>query len=429
MTATIMPSVAADIGGYAWFGWAVAIYLVGAIAAGATAGRLSLAVGLRRAMAVGGLVYAAGCAASALAPHIGLFLAGRLLQGVGGGWVVGLSYVAVTRLFEQRLWSLVLSAVAGVWGAATLISPLIGGLFAQAGFWQGAFWLFAAQGLGFVAAALALVRPGAEPGEAAPVRAVLGSLGALSAAIFAIAGAGLASGVATSAALAAAGVVLLGLFLKLNAGAAAPLLPRSAGDPRTGSGAGLAAIFALTAATASFTVYGPALMQALFGASPVLAGYVLGCEALAWTAAALIVAGRAGDGGWIRLGAAMITLAVVALAVVMPRGPLPLIGACAAVQGTGFGLAWAFASGRIVANAPPEEQALASSAVPTTQMIGTAAGAAAAGVIANLLGFGQGVTHPRALEAALWLFAAFAPLAMLGLLAAWRLGAERFRPA
>ena len=29
MTATIMPSVARDIGGYAWFGWAVAATLAG----------------------------------------------------------------------------------------------------------------------------------------------------------------------------------------------------------------------------------------------------------------------------------------------------------------------------------------------------------------------------------------------------------------
>jgi len=33
VTSTIMPSVARDLGGYAWFGWAVAIYLLGSILA------------------------------------------------------------------------------------------------------------------------------------------------------------------------------------------------------------------------------------------------------------------------------------------------------------------------------------------------------------------------------------------------------------
>ncbi len=162
MTATIMPSVAADIRGYAWFGWVVAIYLIGSILAGASSGRLAQRFGLKRSLALGGITYAVGCAAGAIAPTIGFFIAGRLLQGIGGGWVVGLCFVAVTRLFPQSLWSRVLSALAGVWGVASLISPLVGGLFAQVGFWRGAFWLFAAQGVLFVAAAAILV-PAARP--------------------------------------------------------------------------------------------------------------------------------------------------------------------------------------------------------------------------------------------------------------------------
>src|ERR1700761_8715370 len=158
MTATIMPSVARDIGGYAWFGWAGAVFLLGSILGGAPAGRLSASLGLRRAIAVGGSIYALGCVASALSPSIAWFLIGRFLQGLGGGWVMGLCYVAVSSLFPQRLWTRVFGALAGVWGAATLFSPLIGGLFAEAGLWRGAFWLFAAQGLIFIAAAWFLVR-------------------------------------------------------------------------------------------------------------------------------------------------------------------------------------------------------------------------------------------------------------------------------
>src|SRR5580704_2265856 len=160
VTATIMPSAAHEIGGYSAFGWAVAIFLLGSILGGATAGRLSLRIGLKPAMSIAGCGYALGCAASALAPNMGFFLAGRLLQGLGGGWVVGLSYVAVSSLFPQALWPRVLSGLAAVWGVATLFSPLIGGLFAQAGFWRGAFWFFAVQGLGFVAAISLLVPAG-----------------------------------------------------------------------------------------------------------------------------------------------------------------------------------------------------------------------------------------------------------------------------
>src|SRR6185503_20525736 len=80
VTATIMPNVGAQLGGYAYFSWATAGYFVGAILAGASAGRLSEMFGLRRATTIAGLIMAGGCVMSALAPDVGVFLAGRLIQ-------------------------------------------------------------------------------------------------------------------------------------------------------------------------------------------------------------------------------------------------------------------------------------------------------------------------------------------------------------
>ena len=429
MTATIMPSVAADIGGYAWFGWAVAIFLLGSILAGATSGRLSTRIGLRPAMALAGGAYAIGCVISAAAPSIGVLLLGRLAQGVGGGWVVGLSYVAVSRLFPQPLWPRVISAISGVWGVATLLSPLIGGLFAQAGLWRDAFWFFAAQGGLFIVAAMLLITRQASPSEDADGPAPWVQLAPLSLGVIAIAAAGLVSGAAQAVALGLAGLILVGVFLWMDLHARASLLPRSAADPRGAIGAGLLMIACLSGASASFTVYGPALMQALFGASPVIAGYVLGGEALAWTVVALAFAGAGDTRMKIKVGAIMVAAGVASLSIAMPRGPLVLIGACALIMGGGFGLSWAFIAGRIVANAPPAEEALASSSIPTTNMIGSAVGAAASGAIANLIGIGRGIDAAKAATAGFWLFAAFTPLTVVGVLAAWRLASRRFDPA
>jgi hypothetical protein len=54
-------------------------------------------------------------------------------------------------------------------------------------------------------------------------------------------------------------------------------------------------------------------------------------------------------------------------------------------------------------------------------MIGSAAGAALAGAIANLLGLAHAFTPERAAASAPWLFAAFLPLSLIGLAAAARL--------
>jgi MFS family permease len=181
-------------------------------------------------------------------------------------------------------------------------------------------------------------------------------------------------------------------------------------------------VFALQAATTSFSVYGSALLQTLHHARPILAGYILGAGALAWTAAALLVAGQGGaDRFFIRLGAAMIACGLTGLSLVVSHGALPVIVLCVVGQGAGFGMAWSFTTSRIVSGAPEAEQAFASSSMPTAQMIGAAVGAAAAGAIANLIGFGQGITPARASLAGFWLFSSFIPLALAGCWAAWRL--------
>ena len=85
VTATIMPSVGADLSGYAWFGWAAAGFMTGLVVAGAAAGWLAERIGLRGAMMLAGAAFALGCGLSAAAPDIALFLAGRVLQGCAAG--------------------------------------------------------------------------------------------------------------------------------------------------------------------------------------------------------------------------------------------------------------------------------------------------------------------------------------------------------
>src|ERR1700742_4913614 len=116
VASTIMPSVAREIGGYAYFAWATAGYMLGSILAGAGSGLLAERIGLRRGLALCGILYALGCVLSALAPGVWPFLAGRLVQGAGAGFIVGLSYVAVRAHFPERVWSAMFASLSGVWG-------------------------------------------------------------------------------------------------------------------------------------------------------------------------------------------------------------------------------------------------------------------------------------------------------------------------
>lgn len=424
VTITIMPSVAKEIGGYQYFGWSIAAFLLGSILAGACAGKLSIRFGLRRATALAGVVYAIGCAMGAAAPDFLVFVAGRLVQGLGAGAIVSLCYVAITAMFPESLWPRVYGAIAGVWGGATLLGPLCGGLFAEAGFWRGAFWFFVVQAVIFVGAVLVMVpaAPKAASGGRIPGR----QLALLTLGVTLIAAAGVVPGQLTAAVCAVLGMLAMAAMLLVNTRTADRLLPRAAGDLATATGLGLAVIFFCEAATVGFSVYGPTFIQVLHGADPLLSGYVIGGIAAGWTAFSFVVAGLKPkhEGRAIRIGAVVIVAGAAWGAYEMVRGGLVGITLSMVVLGSGFGICWAFLAKRVIGGAPLEEQPLASAAVPTTQLIGGAVGAAAAGALANALGFAHGVTLDGGQVHGLWLFCAFVPLALVGLAAAWRLGRD-----
>lgn len=423
VTATIMPSVAKEIGGYQYFGWSVAAYLTGSIVAGACSGKLSAGLGLRTATALSGLVYAIGCAMSAVAPEFVTFIVGRLVQGLGAGAVVALCYVAITALFPQSLWPRVYGAIAGVWGAATLLGPTLGGLFAAAGFWRGAFWMFVVQAAVFVAAVMVML-PGGKR-EAGGARIPSLQLALLVVGVSLIGGAGVVTSPRAAVILAVGGVIGMAAMLAANSRTQDRLLPKSAADLRTATGLGLLTIFACEAAVIGFTVYGPAFIQARHDASPLLAGYVTGAIAAGWTTCALVFGHVPAqkDGLFVRLGAGVIALGAALSAWAVPRGNLIETALAFVVLGAGFGLCHAFIARRTIAGAPAEEQAMASGAVPTSQLIGGAVGSAGAGAMANVLGFGHhGIDAALAASHGVLLFGAFLPLALVGFAAAWRLG-------
>lgn len=421
VTSTIMPSVGADLGGYAYFAWATAGYLVGAIMAGASSGRLSEMFGLRAATALAGLVMVAGCVVSALAPNVGLFLAGRLIQGLGSGWISGFAMVAIALLFPERHLARVFAAVTFIWGIATLIGPLFGGLVVETGDWRDVFWLFALQaGVFTVAAPFLLAGAGkGAGGPGVPWR----QLGLLGAGVAAIAMADTIDAAFFSIGLVIAGMLILAILVRTDGRAGVRLLPHRAGDLTTICGSGYLAMFALTAASMGFAIYGPPILQQLRGFSPLWAGYAIGAESLAWTITAMAVAGATGawDRRWIRFGALCLIASLALLTFTMADGPFGAVLLGGALMGAAFGFSWAFMSRRLLGALSDEDRAIGSSAITAVRQTGAAAGAAISGVAANLTGFSSGLTDASARAASVSVFASVVPLALIGTWAAFRL--------
>ena len=424
VTATIMPSVGHALGGVEFFSWATAGYLLASVFAGSSAGLLAKRFGLRQATAWSAALYAVGCAIGALAPNMTVFLIGRLLQGLGGGWVSGFASVAIGLLFANRMLPRVYAATAAIWGIATLLGPLVGGVFADAGAWRFVFWFFAVQAVGVALASLWLL-PRGEGGDAKAGLAWL-QLALTAAGVSAMGAADIAGSVVGSVALSVVGLALLALMVAVDAKAGVRLLPKGSNDPRTVVGSGYAAMFLLTASSMAFSVYGAAILQTLAGYSALFAGYVIAVEALAWTLTALMVSHLSASwpGRLIRVGGPILVLGLVLSAVGFPIPSLAWVLAAAVATGAAFGLSWSFMSQRVLGCLPDDERAIGAGGITTVRLTGSAAGAAGAAAVANLCGFAHGFSVEAARSAGVWIFVAFVPVAALGWLAAWRLGRD-----
>jgi MFS family permease len=420
VTATIMPSVGASLQGFAWFGWAASGFMTGLVVATASSSWLAERIGLRAAMMLAGAGFALGCAMSAAAPGIGLFLAGRVLQGCAAGWTIGLTYVALAILFPARHLPRVFALLTSIWGAATFVGPLLGGVFADAGAWRSVFWLFAGQGLLFALASYVLVPAHAarEGGTSFPKGAVL----LLAIGIGALATASVAGSLPVAAAMAGGGAVLLVLSVAADRARPGGLIPRRAADPDFPLGSAYLTYFCMTAAGVAFALYAPALLQHRAGLGALEAGYLVAIEALAWSAAAISVSGS-GD-AWrsrfIALGAAAILLGAIAIVPAMNAVNLVGIAAAGATLGAGFGLYSAFLSQRVMGAFDDAGRVRGSAAISAARNSGGALGAAIAAIAANAAGFGSGLSDTNAALVGWGAFGSSVPFALAGLLFALR---------
>ena len=408
LVTTVLPSIVGDIGGVAIMSWPTVAYLAASILASATTGLITARLGARNAYGLGLGVFALGALACGLAPSMVLVIAGRFVQGLGGGLISALAYVLVRNVFPEALWARVLALISGIWGVAVLAGPMIGGVFAGLGLWRGAF--LAVAGLAVMLVPLAYIAlPSAarrdDGGAALPgLRLALVILG-----IAAIAVAGIAAVVVWKVILIALALAAFVLFLRLDRAAVLPILPSDAFATRSRVGLGLWMVLLLAAANAPFAIVGPLLLQQLHGLDPLTAGFLAAGGSMSWTVVAAVVASLPArwSGVFLVAGPLAMVFGLLGIGLVLPAGPVLGLILPIFLVGGGIGACWSFLSQQVMAAARPGEGDAAAASIASVQMTGLALGGALAGLAANLSGFAAGLDDAAAMRAAFWVPAVF----------------------
>lgn len=442
ITMSLLPSVVADIGGARLYAWVTTVYLVASVVSATTVGPVLARFGPRLSYLGALLFFAGGTAVCAAAPSMTVLLAGRLMQGLAGGVLAGLGYAVISAALPERLWTRAAAVVSAMWGVGTLVGPASGGVFAQFGLWRWGFGV-----LMFAALLMAVLVPIALPARGGTtehrVRIPVRSLVLLGVAALLVSVAALPRNLAITAGLLVSAAALVVVFVVVDRGAAARVLPRRTFEP--GPLKWIYLTMGLLMAATMVDMYAPLFGQRLGALPPAAAGFLGAALSVGWTVAEIrsaSIADRRVAAQVVRWSPAVMAagLGLAALAIRDGAGPVAIaaLGLALAISGVGIGAAWPHLSvwamgsvegswveeggveGGWVEGGPADdatERAVAAAAINTVQLMCAAFGAGVAGVVVNVR------AEPDA-PAAQWLFAVFAGLAAVGWLASSRAARE-----
>jgi len=416
LTTSLLPTIVDDIGGADYYAWTMTTFLVASVITSMLVSRTLTTRGAVSAYTLAFLLFAAGSAISALSPSMAVLLAGRAVQGLGGGLLAGLGYALIQRALPERLWARGSALVSAMWGAGNVLGPAVGGLFGQLDAWRPAFLVLVVIALAMVPLVRRAIPDTGRTRTDAKVPAV--SLALLTAAVAAVSVASVVPhGFGTAAAL-AVGIGLGVWFLRHERTACTRVLPAVTFV----RGSRLVWVYA-TVGVLAFGIgteaFIPLFGQELGGMGPLAAGFLGAALSLGWslnqiwssnatrpaTVRAMVIAGplllAAGLAGY---GATQQEL---------PGGWV--IAAWAATlfaAGAGIGLAFPHLTVAAMASAEGEEEgAKAAAGINTVLIIASAFSAALAGVLVNLGG-------SNLLTSAHYLLFGFAAVVVLGVLPA-----------
>ncbi|MFC4913693.1 DHA2 family efflux MFS transporter permease subunit [Actinomadura gamaensis] len=399
-----LPAIRADLGtGLEGLEWTVNAYTLTFAVLLLPAAAVADRHGRRRLFMIGLALFTLASAAAALAPGIGVLIAARAVQGVGGAILAPLTLTLLAHAVPPARRAAALAAWSVMSGLGVALGPVVGGAVTEYATWEWIFWINVPAGLLVLALAPRFLTESRGPAQRLdPIGTVLVTLGLLGVVL------GLVRGNEhgwTSAQVllpAVAGLALLVAFVVHEARTPHPMLPLSLFRSRGFS------VLNLISLAMSFGMFGVTFvliqfLQMIGHMSPLEAGV----RTLPWTAMPLLVAPLTAP-----LASRLGTRTVITLALLFQAGGLAWLAAYIAptfdyadlvpgfvLAGTGMGLFFAPVTRLVLSSAPAAQTGVASGISNISRQLGTVLGVAVLGAIFSATGdmttphhFATGVT-------------------------------------
>jgi MFS family permease len=228
---TALPRIVGELGDPHWYVWAFTAYLVPATVLLPVAARLSDRHGRQRVLLAGMALFLAGSIVCAVASSMAVLTAGRAMQGAGAAALEALSFLVVNELSRTGRSGGGQAAISAVMGVSFVLGPLLGGLITDHAGWRWAFLVNIPVGLLAMAALVVALPPAFGRTEARDtpldlrgIATLTASVGVLLVGINRHQQLGSWAHLTTGGAV-VAGVLGLGLFLRVERVATAPVIP------------------------------------------------------------------------------------------------------------------------------------------------------------------------------------------------------------
>ncbi|MFI5661679.1 DHA2 family efflux MFS transporter permease subunit [Streptomyces sp. NPDC051684] len=141
IVSTALPTIVSDLGGLEHLSWVVTAYMLAATAATPLWGKLGDQYGRKKLFQLAIVIFLVGSALCGLAQNMGQLIGFRALQGLGGGGLMVLSMAIVGDIVSPRERGKYQGLFGAVFGATSVLGPLLGGLFTEHLSWRWVFYV------------------------------------------------------------------------------------------------------------------------------------------------------------------------------------------------------------------------------------------------------------------------------------------------